>query len=184
MASWYIVYMIENKKCKTCEKTLPITEFFPASKYKDKQYYRGECKECTKAELRSESGQKAQEKYRKSIHGHFMKYSYKKRKRETDPFFKLQENIRRRLTSSLKYKNWRKDTHFSEYIGCDKETLLKHFESKFTEGMTWENQGEWHVDHIIPTSIATTEEELYKLNHYTNLQPLWAIDNIKKSNKS
>jgi len=49
--------------------------------------------------------------------------------------------------------------------------------------MTWENQGLWHMDHIYPVSRATDEEHLIKLNHYTNFQPLWAEDNIKKSNK-
>jgi hypothetical protein len=49
--------------------------------------------------------------------------------------------------------------------------------------MSWENRDEWHIDHIIPLSSANSEEELYKLCHYTNLQPLWAEENIKKSNK-
>ena len=49
--------------------------------------------------------------------------------------------------------------------------------------MSWENQGEWHIDHKIPLSSAKTEEELYKLCHFTNLQPMWAIENIKKGSK-
>jgi len=174
------------KICKTCKLSKELTEFFPAAKYKDKQYYRGECKECTKVELRSESGQKAQQKYRRSIHGHTMKYSYKKRRRETDPFHKLQENLRRRLRASLDGRNWRKNSKFNEYIGCSKEELIKHIESKFTEGMTWEvflTTDKIHIDHVTPLSSATCIEEAYKLSHYTNLQPLWALDNIKKSNK-
>jgi hypothetical protein len=188
--------MNENKKCKVCEKTLPITEFFPASKYKEKQYYRGECKECTKSELRSESGQKAQKKYRNSEHGKLIRAEYKKdpdykerqveyfkNKRKTDPIYKAKCNIRRRLALSLKKKFWLKRSKFAEYIGCTQNELKVHLERQFTDGMTWENQGKWHIDHIIPISSAKTEEEMYKLCHYTNLQPLWAIDNIKKSNK-
>ena len=49
--------------------------------------------------------------------------------------------------------------------------------------MSWENQGKWHIDHIIPLSSATNKDELYKLCHFTNLQPMWAIDNIRKGAK-
>ena len=68
-------------------------------------------------------------------------------------------------------------------IGCDLKTIKAHLEKQFTKGMNWENQGKWHVDHIIPCASAKTEEELIKLFHYTNLQPLWAIDNILKKDK-
>ena len=54
---------------------------------------------------------------------------------------------------------------------------------KFTTGMSWENRNEWHIDHKIPLSSAKTEEEIYELCHYTNLQPLWAFDNLSKGNK-
>jgi hypothetical protein len=60
---------------------------------------------------------------------------------------------------------------------------MEYLGDLFTEKMNWDNYGKWHVDHIIPLSSANTEEEIYKLCHYTNLQPLWAEDNIKKSNK-
>jgi len=49
--------------------------------------------------------------------------------------------------------------------------------------MSWENRGKWHIDHIVPVSSAKTEQDIIKLNHYTNLRPMWASDNIKKSNK-
>ena len=49
--------------------------------------------------------------------------------------------------------------------------------------MNWDNLGEWHLDHIYPVSLSKDEEELIKLNHYTNFQPLWAIDNMIKGNK-
>jgi len=56
-------------------------------------------------------------------------------------------------------------------------------EAKFVDGMNWDNIGEWHIDHIIPLSSAETEQEIIKLCHYTNLQPLWAFDNISKGNR-
>ena len=68
-------------------------------------------------------------------------------------------------------------------LGIDLACFKSYIESKFQEGMNWDNYGQWHVDHIKPLSLATTEQQIIELNHYTNLQPLWAVDNIKKSNK-
>ena len=72
-----------------------------------------------------------------------------------------------------------------EIVGCTPQELKDHLEKHFKEGMTWENYGlyGWHIDHIIPLASAETEEELLKLFHYTNLQPLWAEENLLKSNK-
>lgn len=68
-------------------------------------------------------------------------------------------------------------------LGCSYEEFKQYLESQFTNGMTWENAGEWHLDHIYPVSLATDEEHLIKLNHYTNFQPMWAEDNLKKGNR-
>lgn len=70
-------------------------------------------------------------------------------------------------------------------VGCSYEDLVKHLESKFLPGMTWENRGRggWHIDHKIPLASASTAEELEALCHYTNLQPLWALDNYVKGAK-
>ena len=91
--------------------------------------------------------------------------------------------MRSRINQLLnkKYKNPRT----LELVGCDYEFLIKYIENKFTEGMSWDNYGYygWHIDHIIPVSSVKTEEDIYKLYHYTNLQPLWAKDNLIKSDK-
>ncbi len=107
---------------------------------------------------------------------------YKARKRIEDPLFKLKENLRRRISKSLNVSHWKKDTSTKIMLGCEYQELFNHLEKQFTEGMNWDNQGQWHIDHIKPLSLATTQEELVELCHYTNLQPLWAIDNIKKGN--
>ena len=69
-----------------------------------------------------------------------------------------------------------------EYVGCSPAFLREHLERLFSDGMTWENQGEWHVDHIRPCASfdLSTEEEKKRCFHYTNLQPLWATDNLSK----
>jgi hypothetical protein len=109
---------------------------------------------------------------------------YCKIRRQTEPLFKLTNNLRRRLIHALNKKRWHKNSKFNEYIGCNLNELKNHLETQFQEGMNWQNQGKWHIDHVIPLSSANTEEELYKLCHYTNLQPLWAVENIRKGNKN
>ena len=91
--------------------------------------------------------------------------------------------LRSRTKLAFKRKGWKKDSSTQEMLGCDWETLKIHMESKLKDGMLWDNMGEWEIDHIIPLSTAQTEDELKKLSHYTNLQPLWAGPNRTKSNK-
>jgi hypothetical protein len=89
-----------------------------------------------------------------------------------------------RLRIFLKSKNITKNNKTFEIIGCTPQKLKQHLENKFTEGMKWGLIGQYiHIDHIIPLCSAKTEEEIFKLCHYTNLQPMWAIDNIKKGGK-
>lgn len=108
---------------------------------------------------------------------------YINKKRKTDPVFKLKESLRHRINMSLKSKKWKKNNTLKQYIGCSFEDLKFWFEFWFEEGMTWENHGRWHIDHIIPLSLAKNKQEMYKLCHYKNLQPLWALDNIRKGAK-
>lgn len=104
---------------------------------------------------------------------------YEKNRRATDPLFKLKKNTRNMV---LRYMSNGKCKRTQEIIGCTYEELKLHIEKQFIEGMTWDNYGidGWHVDHIKPLAAADSEEEIVRLNHYTNLQPLWALDNLKK----
>jgi len=68
-------------------------------------------------------------------------------------------------------------------LGISYDDFKTYIESLFTENMSWENYGEWELDHKVPISLATTVEEIYSLNHYTNFQPLWASDNKSKGNR-
>ena len=93
--------------------------------------------------------------------------------------------MRTRISKLLKQKNADKYNKFYSYLGCNKEEFILYFQAKFTEGMTWENHGEWHIDHIKPCSLFNllNEEEQKKCFHYTNLQPLWAFENLSKGCK-
>ena len=104
-------------------------------------------------------------------------------KRKKDPVFKILTILRGRIVDVLKGHS-KSDTTIS-MLGCTIKEFWIHLEKKFTKGMTRENHGEWHVDHIIPCASfdLSKPEEQAKCFHYTNLQPLWAKDNIKKSNK-
>lgn len=106
-----------------------------------------------------------------------------KKRRDEDLLFRIKTYLRNRLWFYLKKNKYVKKTKTFDVIGCSPEELKIHLEKKFTNGMSWNNQGQWHIDHIIPLSSAKTEEELYKLCHFTNLQPMWALENIKKGSK-
>lgn len=111
----------------------------------------------------------------------------RKERWKKDTNFKLVESLRNRLRSAIKGKNIKKHKSTRELVGCNVEELKKYIESKFLPGMTWENYGlyGWHIDHIKPLSKFNLSDpkELSLACHYTNLQPLWAADNLKKRNK-
>ena len=118
------------------------------------------------------------------INNNRKKYNdYWNNRKKEEPEFKLLTGMRSRLSGYLKKLNISKTNKTFEIVGCSPQFLKEHLEKQFIDGMTWENRSEWHIDHRIPLSSAKTEEELYKLCHYTNLQPLWAEENLKKSNK-
>ncbi len=112
------------------------------------------------------------------------KKCYKKRMKESS-VVKLSYNLRYRLRQFLNLKNLKKKHKFQKILGCSLEEFKIHIEKQFKPGMTWENYGfyTWHIDHIIPLSSALSEDEVYKLSHYSNLQPLWAVENFKKGDK-
>lgn len=104
---------------------------------------------------------------------------------KTDPTRMLKMNLRRRL---LKVLGKKKDRNSSiEFLGCSVNELKFHLEGKFKDGMSWENHGTfgWHIDHIIPITFYDLKDsvQVKQAFHYSNLQPLWALENIKKSNK-
>ena len=109
-------------------------------------------------------------------------YEHKKKRLMEDPLFKLLERLRGRILIAIKSQAGEKAAKSIELLGCSIEHVRDHLESQFTEGMTWENHGEWHIDHMRPCASFNLEEpeDQKKCFHWTNLQPLWAADNLAK----
>lgn len=101
----------------------------------------------------------------------------------SDPVFAMSYTVRRRIAFALKKRGFQKNGTTQKMLGCDFSTLVAHLESRFQPGMSWDNRSEWHVDHRKPLASAETIEQLEALCHYTNLQPLWAADNLSKGAK-
>lgn len=100
-----------------------------------------------------------------------------------DPLFKFIQSLKCNIRNSLIRNGYSKKTRTFEILGIEFQEFRLYIESQFVDGMSWDNYGEWHLDHRTPISWATTEEEAIKLCHYTNYQPLWAFENISKGNK-
>jgi hypothetical protein len=111
--------------------------------------------------------------------------------KENNPLYKFFNSIRQSILKSIRKGGYNKNSKTHEILGCSYDEIVKHFESNFESWMTWENRGlyngefnyGWDIDHIIPISSAKSEEDIIKLNHYTNLQPLCSKINrdIKKN---
>lgn len=193
-----------SKKCTKCGTEKALSEFHKHKKTKDG--YNWICKDCKRVQAKNYReknkdfvAQRKKEYYEKNILSikakrkvyreiNREKINNQKRlshnkKAESDPVYKLKILLRKRLCNFMTRGGFPKTTSTADTLGCTWEELKKHIEKQFTKGMTWDNQGKWHIDHIIPLASATTEEEVYKLNHYTNLQPLWAEDNLRKGAK-
>jgi hypothetical protein len=143
---------------------------------KRQKEYRRENADKIKAHNKSPARKQCQRKYQHKYQKHYIK-----RRRQTDVNFYLKDRLRSRLYYALK-RNQKTGSAVKD-LGCTIPELKKHMESKFQPGMTWDNRGkEWHIDHIIPLATFNLQDRRQFLVacHYTNLQPLWARDNMVK----
>ena len=204
---------METKVCKRCDKSKSLTEFSKNKNFKDglqiyckicfkeykKKYYIENKSEIlkkskkyyvenqeliiTRVKVWGNNNKSKVDQYKKKYvdkHRDFINSKMIMRKKE-DPILKL-KMLYRSKTNKILGSN--RESTF-QLIGCSPQELKTHLEKKFKDGMSWENHGlfGWHIDHIIPLSFAKSDDELKKLCHYTNLQPLWAKDNISKRDK-
>lgn len=108
--------------------------------------------------------------------------AYQRNRRAIDPEFKVRCALRGRIGAAIRARGTKKHATSSELIGCSIPELRRHIEGLWLEGMTWDNYGDWHIDHIKPCAKfdLLDPEQQRACFHYSNLQPLWAIDNLKK----
>jgi len=105
---------------------------------------------------------------------------------KNDIFYVIKKNLRSRIQTAVKRNSLIKDKKTLDLIGCSIRELKNHLETLFKPGMTWQNYGKkgWHIDHIVPLASAKNNiDDLYKLCHYSNLQPLWESENCSKGSK-
>lgn len=106
---------------------------------------------------------------------------YLRRKRATDMNYRLKQNLRHLLGEALRRKQCQKKTKTEAALGCSYQVFVRYIEDRFLPGMSWTNRSKWHLDHFTPLALASTEEQIYDLSHYTNLSPIWGSTNQSKS---
>ena len=168
------------RSCYVCKTKKDVSEF-----YNDSSKSSGvasKCKPCSNIKLKERRKRRIQNdpEYRKMINR--KKEKKRVKREERDPVFKLKRKMRNVLRKSFKRRGYTKNSKSQKILGVDWGLVKEHFESLFTDGMSWDNHGLWEIDHIIPVSSAKNYDEIIKLNHYSNLQPLWKEDNRKKGN--
>lgn len=199
------------KKCTKCKIDKPESEYYKNAQLKSG--LRSECKNCSKdhakqpyvrkhrtelmAKWRKENPDRAKainqkakanrkdkiREYERTDGRKAYRKNRNKKLRQTDPMFKMKANLVSRTSIAFKTIGKGKPVRTTGLLGTSYEIVKNHIENQFRDEMTWQNYGEWHIDHIIPLSSAKDLDELVALCHYSNLQPLWAKENRLKSNK-
>ena len=182
------------KKCSKCKEIKSLSDFNKNRSRKDGFHHA--CKMCnysSKVGKRQAASRRYYLKHKEKIAKKDKEYrlknkakidarnlTYQKKRYKENPKYRAIVNARLRISNFLRDKE-----KFSKSLGCSFDQFCKHIESQFQPEMTWDNYGKWHIDHKFPLSIAYEfGHELFKKScHYSNLQPLWALDNLHKAAK-
>jgi len=182
------------KICSRCKEAKDLSRFYKSKQSKDG--FKSQCKYC-----HNETGKDSRIKWQKSLKGKswHKEYSlkaylnnkkeahekiriYSLNRRRRDPVFRMKNALRKRLSSSIRRHMGVKTEKTMYLTGCSMEFLKNHMQSMFCEGMSWVNYGKWHIDHIKPLAAfdLSNQDHQRQAFHFSNLQPLWAKDNLKK----
>jgi len=188
-----------RKKCPQCNQQQSLSSFFCDKNRKDGHYIY--CKTCCKLRqkqhrtkykkqlalmehMRNQTETRKQSKrtYKKSKKFKISNKRYERNKKLTDLTYKLKANLRGRFYHAI--KDNAKGGSAVRALGCSVSELKVYLESQFQPGMSWDNwsRNGWHIDHVIPLNNfnLSDSEQVKQACHYTNLQPLWAKDNLRK----
>ena len=201
---------METKVCNKCNIDKGVTEFYSGrrrcklcyNKHKKKptpeqkeeynkrrkeQYYENHEEEKEKSKLWKKRNPEKVVEYRRGYMS-----GYEKKRMENDPLYNVSRTVRNLIKCSIYHKGFTKNSRTFEILGCSYEDFKLHIESHWEDWMNWDNYGlyngkencGWEYDHIIPVSSAKCEEDIYKLNHYSNIQPLCSYVNrcVKRDN--
>jgi len=181
----YICKECSNRRCRKWSKNNKLH----LRKYKEEYHQKNKIKHNKQGKLWYDSHKNEMKEYRQNY-----KIQRNKRRRYLYKFnlrYRIEQVLRSRTNKAI--KNNSKSTSTMFLVGCDIDYLMYYLQCKFQKSMTWDNHGtghngkgmkEWQIDHIKPCTkfdLSKTEEQR-RCFHYTNLQPLWAEDNLKKWN--
>lgn len=178
---------MRSKVCSICRETKPITDYYFSKTSLDGRI--GHCKFCERQRKlayyhknKDECSVRAKS-FRERNREHFREYQ--KNKIQQDSNFRLARNLRNRINQQMRKAKGIRSGSAVRDLGCTIGELRVHLQLKFQPGMSWENYGEWHIDHITPLASfdLADREQFLQACHYTNLQPLWAEENWTKGNR-
>jgi hypothetical protein len=157
----------------------------------------GQCCECMSIRSKTDIEREKQQKRSKArVYTEELKAYYRARYRRNNPVprvfhesehsARIARNLRNRMNLALSGTN--KVASTEELLGCSFDVFVEHLQSQFKNGMSWDNRGRtgWHIDHIRPCASfdLSDPDQQRQCFHYTNMQPLWAADNLSKGSKA
>jgi hypothetical protein len=201
---------METKVCNKCNIDKGVTEFYSGrrrcklcyNKHKKKptpeqreeynkrrreQYYENHDEEKERSRLWKKNNPDKVTEYNSMYKG-----IYHKNRMENDPIYRVKHTVRNLINCSIYHKGFTKNSRTFDILGCSYEDFKCHIESNWEGWMSWDNYGlyngdenyGWDLDHIVPVSSAQCEEDIIRLNHYSNIQPLcsYVNRNVKRDN--